>query len=201
MFEIFIFWLIFSFVVGLVASDRKLGFGGGLLLSLLLSPIIGFIVAVLSPARNPQPVKLVDKDGKPINTSQFTVNASMTKEQVRGLEIQKLLELEGLKDRGVISTEEFDKLKSVILSGVREDIAFEKTNIEQVESEDTKSSESYSMGSLGHLVRSSGPNKHVPQDDDSEYKGPLADVSTGGVLLLFIGVLGVCVALINSCVG
>lgn len=209
MFEILIFWLIFSFVVGLVASDRKLGFGGGLLLSLLLSPIIGFIVAVLSPARNPQPVKLVDKDGQPINTSQFKVSASSTKEEIRAFEIQKLVELEGLKDRGVITPQEFEKLRDAILSDVREEIRKEMFPGEkQVDiSPKVESAESYSMGGLGHPVGWSGPNKHVSQDEDSdykeysEYKGILSGVSTGGVVLIFIGLLAIGIILTNTCAG
>lgn len=39
-------WLIFSFVVGAIASSRGKSFGMHFLLSLLLSPLIGLIVAL-----------------------------------------------------------------------------------------------------------------------------------------------------------
>jgi hypothetical protein len=42
-------WLIFSFVVGIVRSSRGGGFFGMFLLSLLLSPIIGLILALAIP--------------------------------------------------------------------------------------------------------------------------------------------------------
>ncbi len=42
-------WLFFCIIVGVIASKRKLGFFGGFILSLILSPLIGFIFAILSP--------------------------------------------------------------------------------------------------------------------------------------------------------
>jgi tetratricopeptide (TPR) repeat protein len=47
--EIIIPWIILSFIIAFIGSDRKIGYGGTLLLSLLLSPIIGAIFALASP--------------------------------------------------------------------------------------------------------------------------------------------------------
>lgn len=41
-------WIILSFVVAFIGSDRKIGYFGTLILSLLLSPIIGAIFALAS---------------------------------------------------------------------------------------------------------------------------------------------------------
>jgi CDP-diglyceride synthetase len=48
--EIFLAWVIFSVLVGAYASSKKTwgGFFGGLFISLLFSPIIGFIVVTVS---------------------------------------------------------------------------------------------------------------------------------------------------------
>lgn len=46
---IFLSWIILSFIVAFIGSDRKIGYGGTLLLSLLLSPIIGALFAIASP--------------------------------------------------------------------------------------------------------------------------------------------------------
>lgn len=45
--ELILGWIIFSLVVGWVWKQRGLGFGPGFVLSLLLSPLIGFIVGIV----------------------------------------------------------------------------------------------------------------------------------------------------------
>jgi len=47
--EIAISWIIFSFVAGAVGANRKIGFAATFILSLLLSPLIGLILAFASP--------------------------------------------------------------------------------------------------------------------------------------------------------
>lgn len=41
-------WLIASVVIGQIASKRKLGFGSGFLLSLVLSPVLGILITLAS---------------------------------------------------------------------------------------------------------------------------------------------------------
>lgn len=41
-------FIFFSILVGLLGKDRKIGFGWSLVLSLLLSPIIGLIITIFS---------------------------------------------------------------------------------------------------------------------------------------------------------
>ena len=45
---IFIGWLIFAFIVGFIGSDRKIGFWGAFFWSVLLSPLIGLIITLVS---------------------------------------------------------------------------------------------------------------------------------------------------------
>lgn len=45
---IILFWIIISFVLAIYGGKRKIGFGVSLLVSLLLSPLIGFICVALS---------------------------------------------------------------------------------------------------------------------------------------------------------
>jgi membrane protein implicated in regulation of membrane protease activity len=40
-------WFILAFVAGIFGWEKKIGFWGAFLLSLLLSPLIGFIIAIL----------------------------------------------------------------------------------------------------------------------------------------------------------
>lgn len=45
---ILIFYISFSILVGVVGKDRKIGFGIALICSLLLSPLIGIVITLLS---------------------------------------------------------------------------------------------------------------------------------------------------------
>jgi tetratricopeptide (TPR) repeat protein len=60
---IVISWLIISFIVAALASDREIGFGKALLICLLLSPLIGAIFVATSPkaSATPRPPREVDK--------------------------------------------------------------------------------------------------------------------------------------------
>lgn len=51
---IYFFWFAFSLAAGAVASNKTLGFWGGFLLSLLLSPLIGFIIVAASSSKQPK---------------------------------------------------------------------------------------------------------------------------------------------------
>lgn len=45
---IIIMWIVFSFIVGAIGSNKSVGFIGGFFLSLLLSPLIGLIIVLVS---------------------------------------------------------------------------------------------------------------------------------------------------------
>lgn len=83
------FWFIFSLVIGAFGADRNIGFWGAFLLSLLLSPLVGLIGVALSG--RPQ---VISKENN----------------------ISKLKDLADLRDRNVISEEEFNKQKGKLLS-------------------------------------------------------------------------------------
>lgn len=100
---IFFGWILFSFVAGAVGSDRKIGFAGAFFLSLFLSPLVGLIIAFSSQRNSPEEV-IVKNDVPPAesNTGPF-VPPSLADE---------LLKLNELKEKGVITAEEFEDLKA-----------------------------------------------------------------------------------------
>ena len=49
---IILFWIIFSIIVGVIGSNRKIGFGLALLASLILSPVIGLIITLVSESNS-----------------------------------------------------------------------------------------------------------------------------------------------------
>ncbi|WP_333710342.1 double zinc ribbon domain-containing protein [Malikia spinosa] len=54
--EIFVFWMIFSIIAGIIASNKGRSGFGFFLLSVLLSPLIGIIFALVVQSRITQPV-------------------------------------------------------------------------------------------------------------------------------------------------
>lgn len=82
---IFIAWLILSFAVASLGSSRKIGYWGLLLLSLLLSPLIGLIIGLVS-----EKLKTGDDYEK------------------------ELLQVHSLFDKGLITPEQFDARKKDI---------------------------------------------------------------------------------------
>lgn len=55
--ELIIGWIVFSFVIGIVGSNRKIGFLGVFFISLLLSPLIGLIFALTSKNKEDEQYK------------------------------------------------------------------------------------------------------------------------------------------------
>jgi len=49
---VILLWIVFSIVIGIIGSNRKIGFAGAFFLSLLLSPVIGLIIALTSKDKN-----------------------------------------------------------------------------------------------------------------------------------------------------
>lgn len=109
---IFIGWIIFSLVVGSVGSERKIGFWNAFLLSLLLSPIIGLIIALVSKDKEDEEYK--KKILKSQQTQKATLdNLSQSKQNEFSSksiadELEKLIKL---RDENSITDEEFQKLK------------------------------------------------------------------------------------------
>ena len=96
-------WIIFSVVAGFVGSGRKCGFFGAFILSLLLSPLIGFIIAFASERVSDVELK---ESLKEHSKDDNIIDKSIT-EQIK--------EAKDLLDNGVITQEEFDKIKCNLL--------------------------------------------------------------------------------------
>jgi hypothetical protein len=48
---IFVLWFVFSLLAGMIGSGKSIGFWGAFLISIFLSPLIGFIVAISSSSK------------------------------------------------------------------------------------------------------------------------------------------------------
>lgn len=58
---IIIIWVILCFAVAFTGKDKKIGYGGVLIFSLLLSPLIGLIIGLASSPKLPK--KIIRCDG------------------------------------------------------------------------------------------------------------------------------------------
>ena len=93
-----VIWLILCFVVGAIGTNRKIGFWKAFFFSLLLSPVFGAIITFISPKK--ENVVIINQ-GK--NDSSLSIDDELKKYQE-------------LKDAGNISEEEFNKIKTKLLS-------------------------------------------------------------------------------------
>lgn len=110
---VFIFlWGFFALIVGLIASDKAMGFFGGFLLSLLLSPVIGLIIVLLSKSKQTHIMeqRVINSLEQQPKTQPNTSSApSIT---------QQLSELEDLKSKNLVSEEEYARLRGKIMASV-----------------------------------------------------------------------------------
>lgn len=110
--EIFLGWLCLSLFVGLFGANRKIGFGGAFVLSLIFSPLIGFIVTIVSKT-----LTQVESDEKILEVAneQLDVLSQLKDNNVLSVadEIEKLRKL---KEDGLIDDEEFRVLKNKLIN-------------------------------------------------------------------------------------
>jgi phosphate/sulfate permease len=111
-------WIVFSVVVGFVGRDRELGFWKSFLLSIILSPIIGFIFAVLSKNIEDEDYKFklmqVLKEQQKLLAQISQASQLRTSGSINiATELEKL---DKMNKDGRITDEEFQKLKYKIIN-------------------------------------------------------------------------------------
>lgn len=108
---VFLGWIIFSIILGIVGSGRKIGFFGALFVSLLLSPLIGLIITLISKSKeqetSEQKILTTQK-----NQEETLTNISSSKNFSVSDELIKLKEL---RNQNEISEEEFQDLRRRLL--------------------------------------------------------------------------------------
>lgn len=107
--EIVAIWIILALVVGAVADNRKLGFAGGFFIALLLSPLIGFIIAAFSDKKVKQ-----DPILNPFNPLQ-TIGQGEYRPPVTQSVADEIKKLKDLYDNGTLSEAEYIKQRNRIL--------------------------------------------------------------------------------------
>lgn len=93
----FILWVILSFVVGNLGSKRTIGYGWALFWSLIFSPIVGAIIVLCYPRK--EDVEYQER------------MLAATRRAAEKSELDELIKAKSLLDQGVLSPEEFAKIK------------------------------------------------------------------------------------------
>lgn len=98
---VFIFWIIFSILVGLIGKDRKIGGTVAFILALILSPLIGGIITLISDKNSDIEYK------KQLAESLSTPN--------RVSDLDEIEKLHSLFEKGILTEEEYNKRKATLL--------------------------------------------------------------------------------------
>lgn len=109
---IFIGWIIFSIIVGIVGSDRKIGFFGALFVSLLLSPLIGLIITLISKSKEQEAYEqkfLTTQKNQEVTLSNLSSSKNISLSD-------ELFKLKKLRKQNEISEEEFQDLRRRVLN-------------------------------------------------------------------------------------
>lgn len=115
---VFFGWLIFSLVVGFIGSSRKIGFGLSFFLSLILSPLIGLIITLVSKNKEEEKYKQeVLKTQEAQKVALEKLSSKNSKSETKLSIADELLKLKNLKDDNVINEKEFIELKKHLMNG------------------------------------------------------------------------------------
>ena len=103
-------WIIFSVIVGFIGKSRKIGFAAAFFLSLLLSPLIGIIITLVSKNKEDEAYKekVLEAQQKQTETLQ-----NLKSDRSLAVELEKLQEL---KENGTLSEDEYQKAKQKMLA-------------------------------------------------------------------------------------
>ena len=93
----FILWIILSVVVGNLGSKRTIGYGWALFWSLIFSPIVGVIIVLCYPRK--EDVEYQER------------MLAATRRAAEKSELDEIIKAKSLLDQGVLSPEEFAKIK------------------------------------------------------------------------------------------
>jgi len=105
-------WIIFSILIGIIGSNRKIGFGGAFFLSLLLSPLIGLIFTLVSKSL------AAEKFEQELLQTQKMQQKTMEKITNQNLNTitEDLRKIKDLLDSGILNIEEYEKMKKNIIN-------------------------------------------------------------------------------------
>ena len=113
-------WFIFSIIVGIIGSNRNIGFWGAFLFSLILSPLIGIIVTLVSKDKEEEDYKneiLKTQEAQKIALERLSTNNSDKNEESTSSVADEIKKMKDLKDSGAITEQDFITFKNKLING------------------------------------------------------------------------------------
>lgn len=104
-------WAVLSVIVGIISTDKKMGFIGGFMLSLILSPLIGFVITLFSKSLEQE-----KREQELLETQKEQTRLLAEKSNNSVSLVEELEKLVLLKEKGVITEAEFQLGKEKLLS-------------------------------------------------------------------------------------
>ncbi len=109
------FWIILSLIFGFLSIDKTIGFWGGFFISLLFSPIVGFIAFLVSSEKKENDDTFIRQVIKESSAASAKVDAYIGQNQTKSIQ-ERLIEIKKLLDDGLITQEEHELMRSKIIS-------------------------------------------------------------------------------------
>ena len=110
---VYVIWIVFSIIVGAIGSSKKIGFFGAFILSLVLSPVIGLIIVLVSKSKADEKLQ---KDLLKTQKQQQEVLTEI-KEKSTGISVaDEIKKLQEMKDAGQLTEDEFMQAKAKLLA-------------------------------------------------------------------------------------
>jgi uncharacterized protein YlxW (UPF0749 family) len=108
---IFIFWIVGAIVVGFIGNARKIGFFVAFLLSILLSPLIGLIITLISQTNKEYYGNIVRQRQQAQSLKQIQAQQAQ-----QALSIpDELAKLKQMYEQNMISEVDYEKAKSKLI--------------------------------------------------------------------------------------
>lgn len=107
-------WLIFSLVVGALGSDKTIGFLGGFLISILLSPVIGLIIVLTSKTKAQKAAELTASLHMHQPVQKIPTPPPLKTKNIGDIHDQ-LEKLESMKEKKLITQDEYESMRKEII--------------------------------------------------------------------------------------
>jgi uncharacterized membrane protein YraQ (UPF0718 family) len=113
-----IIWIVLSVILGVVGSDRKIGFAGAFFASLLLSPLIGFIITISSKTKHAEwreQKMLRVQQQQAASMKQIQEQQATSSKKTITEELESLLKM---KEGGHLTEDEYQQAKSKVITSI-----------------------------------------------------------------------------------
>ena len=113
-----IVWFVLSLILGVVGSDRKIGFFGAFAASLFLSPLIGFIITLASKTKDAEQyeMQLLNAQRNQVASLKNIQDQQLAGNTNKKSVSEELESLQKMKEAGNLTEDEYQQAKAKVIS-------------------------------------------------------------------------------------